>query len=66
MKFTGLPDEKSVEGWIVLLEHPGEFNGYAVVYDEAAGKFGLAQIAEGYDRCLFGLYGDFFSALDAM
>ena len=58
--------EKSCEAWLVLLEHPDKKLGYAVVYDETSGDFGLAQFAEGYEPCLFGLYGDFFKALEAM
>ncbi len=66
MKFISASGDQEVMGWLVLLEHPDQKNGYAVVYDEPSGQFGLAQILEGYDPCLFGLYGDFFSALDAM
>jgi hypothetical protein len=66
MKFTDPRGESSLDGWLVLREHPEKNSGYAVVYDEAAGKFGLAQFAEGYEPCLFGLYGDFFTTLDAM
>jgi len=50
--------------WLVLREGPGP--GYAVVYDEESDQFGLAQLADGYAPCCFGLYGDFFAAFDAM
>ena len=52
--------------WLVLRESPEPGPGYAVVYDEESDKFGLAQLAEGYEPCCFGLYGDFFTAFEAM
>ena len=66
IEFTTVRDEKLTKAWLVLCEHPNKQNGYAVVFDEATGTFGLAQFAEGYDPCLLGLYGDFFSTLEAM
>jgi hypothetical protein len=52
--------------WLVLREHPAPDGGYAVLYDEGSDQFGLAQLAEGYAPCCFGLYGDFFDAFEAM
>jgi prepilin-type processing-associated H-X9-DG protein len=52
--------------WLVLRESPAPDNGYVVVYDEQTDEFGLGQIADGYDACCFGLYGDFFDAFEAM
>jgi hypothetical protein len=58
--------ESDVEVWLVLLENPKASLGYAVVYDERSGQFGLAQFTAGYEPCLIGIYGDFFDALEAM
>lgn len=58
-------NEMDVEVWVVLQEAPGG-DGYGVVYDEESGKFGLIQVATGYEPSLFGIYGDFFDAFDAM
>jgi hypothetical protein len=66
MTFRTARDDESRPAWLVLLEHPDKINGYAVVYDEGDKMFGLAQFAEGYEPCLFGLYGDFFTTLEAM
>ena len=55
-----------MEAWLVLLENPKQQLGYAVVYDERSGQFGLAQFAAGYEPCLIVIYGDFFAALEAM
>jgi hypothetical protein len=52
--------------WLVLREHPAPGSGYAVVYDEGSDQFGLAQLADGYAPCCFGLYGGFFAAFEAM
>lgn len=67
-KFTFISaiDDKPAEAWVVLLEHPHRGDGYAVVFDELSGEFGLAQFAEGYEPSLLGWYGDFFEALEAM
>ena len=59
-------DETDTEGWLVLREDPGGGPGYAVVYHEESGEFGLTQFAEGWAPCLLGLYGHFFDAFDAM
>ena len=59
-------DDKPAEAWVVLRENPHGGDGYAVVFDEISGEFGLAQFAEGYEPCLLGWYGNFFEALDAM
>ncbi len=52
--------------WLVLRECPAAGNGFAVVFDEESRRFGLAQFADGYAPCCFGLQGDFFAALEAM
>lgn len=57
--------EQPLQAWLVLRECPAG-NGYGIVYDEASGTFGLAQFAEGYDPCLLGFYGGFFTTLEAM
>ena len=66
MTFLDASDEKPVDAWLVLHEDPKKEFGYAVVYDERSGEFGLAQFAEGYEPCLIGIYGDFFTTLEAM
>ena len=58
--------EHPLEAWIVLHECPPAGPGYAVVFEEHSKMFGLAQFAEGYKPCVFGLYGSFFNALEAM
>lgn len=64
--FSDAATDKPVNAWLVLHADPKQQLGYAVVYDERSGKFGLAQFAEGYAPCLIGIYGDFFTALEAM
>jgi hypothetical protein len=66
MTFLDASDEKPVDAWLVLHEDPKSELGYAVVYDEESGEFGLAQFATGYEPCLIGIYGDFFTTLEAM
>jgi len=66
MTFLRASDEKPMEAWLVLHEDPKLKLGYAVVYDEVSGEFGLAQFAKGYEPCLVGIYGDFFTTLEAM
>lgn len=63
--FVDVRTEKPFEAWLVLREFPSG-NGYAVVYDECSGSFGLAQFADDYEPCLIGLYGNFFTTLEAM
>jgi len=65
MTFLDAFDEKPVKAWLVLHEDPKHQLGYAVVYDEGSGDFGLAQFAKGYEPCLIGTYGDFFKTLEA-
>jgi hypothetical protein len=62
---TDVTGEQTIEVWLVLEEHPGGA-GYAVVYSEADGAFGLVQMADGYDPCLLGIYGGFLDAFGAM
>ncbi len=57
---------KSLNAWLVLLENPETRIGYGIAYEETAAEFGLVQFAVGYEPCLLGLYGDFFSTLEAM
>jgi len=52
--------------WTVVAESLHLGPGYAVVYSEPDDEFGLLQFAEGYEPCLLGLYGDFWSAFNAM
>jgi hypothetical protein len=59
-------DETNTEGWLVLRKNAAGGPGYAVVYHEEPGEFGLTQFAEGWAPCLLGLYGEFFDAFDAM
>ena len=59
-------DETDTEGWLVLREDPAGGPGYAIIYHEESGEFGLTQFAEGYAPCLLGLYGQFFDAFEAM
>lgn len=66
MTFVDVASGKPVEAWLVLHTDPKQRLGYAVVYDELAGRFGLAQFAEGYEPCLIDLHGDLFTALEAM
>ncbi len=65
MSFIDL-HEKTTNAWLVLLEDPECRLGYGIVYDETANEFGLVQFAVGYEPCLLGLYGDFFSTFEAM
>jgi hypothetical protein len=57
--------EQPLQAWLVLRACPSG-NGYGIVYDELSGTFGLAQFANGYEPCLLGFYGDFFTTLEAM
>lgn len=66
IEFTTVAGESTTKAWIVLREHPDKPDGYAVVFDELTRSFGLAQFASGFAPCLFGIYGDFFAALEAM
>ncbi len=53
--------------WLVLEENPGTNDGYKIVYDEAARRFGLA--TPGFEKdqpFLIGWYGDFPTALRSM
>jgi len=65
-QFVTAKDEREVEAWLVLLEDPKGTLGYGIAYDEETERFGLIQLAKGYEPCLLGLYGGFFDALDAM
>lgn len=64
--FRDVSNEKNVCAWVVLHECPPSGPGYAVVYEESSGKIGLAQFTQDYQPCMIGLYGDFFSTLEAM
>jgi hypothetical protein len=66
LSFVWVDGSRSQNLWLVLREHLGTELGYAVVYDEEGDKFGLAQFADGYEPCCLGIYGDFFTALEAM
>jgi len=66
LTFVTAKDEREVEAWLVLLENPKGTLGFGVAYDEQTRRFGLIQLAKGYEPCLLGLYGGFFDALDAM
>ncbi len=66
LTFVTAKDEREVEAWLVLLEDPKGTLGYGIAYDEGTQRFGLIQLAKGYEPCLLGLYGGFFDALDAM
>ena len=63
--FVDVCNEKPFEAWLVLRESPSG-NGYAIIYDEHSKSFGLAQFADGYEPCLIGFYGNFFTTFDAM
>ena len=65
VKFIDVSTEQPLHAWLVLRECPSG-NGYGIVYDESARSFGLVQFADGYEPCLIGLYGDFFTTLGAM
>ena len=58
--------EKAIQVWLVLEECPGTNAGYGVVYSEQDAAYGLIQFAEGYEPCLFGIYGSFINTFDAM
>ena len=66
LTFVTAKDEREVEAWLVLLENPKGTLGYGVAYDEQTQRFGLVQLAKGYEPCVLGLYGGFYDALDAM
>ena len=66
LTFLWAGDEEPIDAWLVLREDPQGGDGFAVVFDEGSGQFGLAQFAIGYEPCLLGLYGNFFEALKAM
>ena len=58
--------ERIIPVWLVLEECPEANTGYGVVYSEEDAAFGLVQFAEGYEACLFGIYGSFINTFDAM
>jgi hypothetical protein len=64
LKFIDVRTERPFHAWLVLRCSPG--NGYGIVYDECSANFGFAQFADGYEPCLIGLYGNFFTTLDAI
>jgi hypothetical protein len=66
LKFVWADGSPAPSLWLILRESPKPGPGYAVVYDEASDEFGLAQFAEGYEPCCFGMYGGFFAAFEAM
>ena len=66
MTFIDPSSETPCAAWLVFHEDPESERGYGVVFDESSGECGLAQFAEGYEPCLFGIYGDFFAAFEAM
>ena len=51
--------------WVVLEEDPETGNGYKIVFEEAAGKFGLAVPGERLPVYI-GRYGSFLGTFDAM
>jgi hypothetical protein len=65
VKFIDVRTEQPLHAWLFLRECPPD-NAYGIVYDEYSGSFGLAQFADAYEPCLIGLYGDFFTTLEAM
>ncbi len=52
---------RSLELWLVLDEHPMAHDGYAVVFDDSQGQYGLAN-----GDVFLGYYGTFLQTLDAM
>ena len=64
LKFIDVTTEQPFHAWLVLRDCPG--NGYGIIYDECSATFGLVQFADGHEPCLIGLYGDFFTTLEAM
>ena len=51
--------------WVVLEEDPESGDGYKIVFEEAAGKFGLAVPGERLPVYI-GRYGSFLRTFDAM
>ena len=51
--------------WLVLNEHPDTLKGYAIVYDEVADTFGIAD-SEASGNVFVGHYGTFLETLEAM
>jgi hypothetical protein len=66
IKMIDAVGEQEVIGWVVLAESHDLSTGYAVVFSEPDQQFGLVQFVSGYQPCLFGIYGDFWSAFDGM
>jgi hypothetical protein len=51
--------------WLVLEEHPDTHKGYAIVYDEVANMYGLAD-APASGNTFIAHYGTFLETLEAM
>jgi hypothetical protein len=51
--------------WLVLEEHPDTHKGYAIVYDEVANMYGLADAPESGD-IFIAHYGTFLETFEAM
>jgi hypothetical protein len=59
-------DNKSLEMWLVLEEHPDTHTGYRIVFDENTRQFGLAiEGKDGRDVWL-GHYGTFIQTFEGM
>jgi hypothetical protein len=57
---------ETIELWLVLEEDPSERKGYKIVFDESAGRFGLATTQQNGPDVFLGLYGSFMKTLEAM
>jgi hypothetical protein len=55
-------DNKPIELWLVLEEHPGE-SGYQVVFNDTLCEFGLAGFEEG-TSIIYGSWGEFMPKMD--
>lgn len=66
IKMVDATGQKELYGWVVLAESNVLTAGYGVVYSEPDEQFGLVQFVPGYQPCLLGIYGDFWSTFDAM
>jgi hypothetical protein len=66
--FNGKFNDRLIDAWIVLFEHPTERAGYRIIVSPDGSKFGLA--SEGFETdkhlVLCGWYGDFLSTFLSM
>lgn len=60
------PSPRELELWLVLTEIPDSTDGYLIVCDQAAERFGLAITSTEDEVVFLGWYGGFWDAFESM